>query len=416
MSTNNLNQYSVLYVDDEERSLKTFERAFNEQFRIRTAKNAAEGFKIFEENDDIAVLLTDQRMPGERGVWLLDRARQLRPNVLRILVTAYSDMESVIDAVNTGAIFHYVTKPWDPPQLESTLKHALQLYGVQRERDQLLREKVEVLHNMMVSDRIVSLGFMAAGLSHHIRNSLVPVKTFIELVPQTLREEGIEPAKAKSAEFWTEYQQTADQYVMKIDDLLKELWIIAETPSVGFTDRVRLREIAHEAVEHLREPLAAKKIAVEVLVAETLPELTVDKAKFSRMLELLLKDEIVSLPEGSRITIDANIPAEKSNHVVLTVRDNGPGLSQQILDTIFDPFNARSDSPTEHGINLMACYFIAHYHGGRMEAHSASGNGTEFTIELPVAPNRVQVSSQNTELFKKIRQTDQLWEKLLATR
>jgi len=417
MPTENIRQYCVLYVDDEERSLKSFDRAFNEQFRILTAKTAVEGLKLFEQHaDDIGVLMTDQRMPGEHGVWLLDKARQLRPNVLRILVTAYSDMQAMIDAVNTGAIFHFVTKPWDPPLLESTLKHALQLFAVQRERDQLLREKMDVLHNMMISDRVVSLGFMAAGLSHHIRNSLVPVKTFIELVPQQLREEGIDPEKSKAPEFWTEYQQTADQYVVKIDNLLKELWVIAETPSLGFTDQVQLSDVANETMARLRDALAAKNITVELALPDLLPTLTVDKAKFTRMFELLLKDEIVSLPAGSRISISAHTPLDKPEHIIVTVRDNGPGLSQEILDTIFDPFNARSDSPTEHGINLMACYFIVHYHGGKLEAHSAPGQGTEFSIELPITPNRVAVSPQGTELFKKISQTDALWEKLLSAR
>jgi two-component system, probable response regulator PhcQ len=417
IATTDYRKYFVLYVDDEERSLKSFERAFSESFKILTASNAAEALTLFEAHKDtIAVMMTDQRMPGEKGVWLLDRVRQLRPNVLRILVTAYSDLQAMIDAVNTGAIYHYVTKPWDPPALESTLKHAIQLFAVQRERDELLREKMSVLQNMMVSDRVVSLGFMAAGLSHHIRNSLVPVKTFIDLVPQQLREEGIDAAASKSPEFWLEYQRTANDYVEKINMLLKELWLVAETPSLGFTDEVHLREVATDTVFKLREPLSARGISAEIAIPDSLPRLTVDKAKFTRMLELVVKDEIVSLPEGSRITISAAPAPHKPENVVITVRDNGPGISEELLTTIFDPFSARSDSPSEHGINLMAAYFIAHYHGGKMEARSASGKGTKFVIELPFTPNRGAVSAHNTELFQKIRRTDQTWEKLLATR
>src|SRR5580765_9023479 len=162
-------KYAVLYVDDEEKSLKYFSRAFADQFRIFTAANAQDGLKILEEHkDDIGLLMTDQRMPGEKGIWLLEKARQLRPRIVRILATAYSDMESAIAAVNTGAVYKYVTKPWDPPQLETTLKRGLDFFMVQRERDQLLREKMSVLHIMMIADRIVSLGLLAAGLSHHI--------------------------------------------------------------------------------------------------------------------------------------------------------------------------------------------------------------------------------------------------------
>lgn len=417
MATTDYRRYYVLYVDDEERSLKSFERAFGHTFKVLTAVNATDALALFEAHaDEVAVLMTDQRMPGEKGVWLLERVRQARPNALRILATAYSDMDAMIDAVNTGAVYHFVTKPWDPVALESTLKHAIQLFTVQRERDQLLREKMSVLQNMMVTDRVVSLGFMAAGLSHHIRNSLVPVKTFIDLVPQQLREEGIQPERSKSPDFWIEYQKTANDYVEKINTLLKELWLVAETPSLGFTDEVHLRDVATDVIFKLREPLSSRGISAEIAISDSLPRLTVDKAKFARMLELVVRDEIVSLPEGSRITIGAASSVAKPDNVVIVVRDNGPGLSEELLKTVFDPFSARSDSPTEHGINLMAAYFIAHYHAGKMEARCAPGQGTEFIIEMPFAPNRSAVSSHNTELFQKIRRTDQTWEKLLSTR
>ena len=83
-------KYAVLYVDDEEKSLRGFERAFQDQFRILTAPTALEGLRLLEAHkDDIGVLMTDQRMPGEKGVWLLEKARQLRPRIIRILATAY---------------------------------------------------------------------------------------------------------------------------------------------------------------------------------------------------------------------------------------------------------------------------------------------------------------------------------------
>src|SRR3954453_20550134 len=96
-------KYAILYVDDEEKSLKYFARAFEDQFRIYTATNAQDGLKLIEEHaDEIGVLMTDQRMPGEKGVWLLEKTRQSHPRIIRILATAYADMEAAIAAVNTG--------------------------------------------------------------------------------------------------------------------------------------------------------------------------------------------------------------------------------------------------------------------------------------------------------------------------
>src|SRR5204863_6944067 len=127
-------KFAILYVDDEEKSLKYFTRAFDEHFTIYTASSAADGFRLLEQHkDEIGVLMTDQRMPGEKGVQLLEKTRQLRPKIIRILATAYADMDAAIAAVNSGAIYKYVTKPWDPPQLEITLARGLEFFMLQRE-------------------------------------------------------------------------------------------------------------------------------------------------------------------------------------------------------------------------------------------------------------------------------------------
>src|SRR5438270_7265998 len=232
-------KYAMLYVDDEEKSLKYFTRAFEDQFRILTATNAQDGFKLLETYaDDIGLLMTDQRMPGEKGVWLLEKARQLRPRIVRILATAFADMEAAIAAVNTGAIYKYVTKPWDPPQLETTLKRGLEFFMVQRERDQLLMEKMSVLHNMMIADRIVSLGLLAAGLSHHIRNSLVAVKTFLDLAPSKMQEEKMDLAQLRNPDFWKDYYQNVQKQIERITSMLKDLWIVSEDRRFEFNEEI----------------------------------------------------------------------------------------------------------------------------------------------------------------------------------
>src|SRR6478609_4984738 len=280
-------KYAVLYVDDEEKSLKYFTRAFEDQFRIYTAPNAQEGLKLLEQHkDDIGLLMTDQRMPGEKGVWLLERARQIRPRTIRILATAYSDMEAAIAAVNTGAIYKYVTKPWDPPQLENTLKRGLEFFMVQNERDTLLREKMSVLHNMMIADRIVSLGLLAAGLSHHIRNSLVAVKTFLDLAPAKMEEEKMDINGLRNPDFWKEYYQNVQGQITKINNMLKDLWTASEKPAFEFADKVNLRDVVGSAIEQLNQEIKAKNLRVENAVPADLPAMNVDKPKFHRLFEL----------------------------------------------------------------------------------------------------------------------------------
>ncbi len=412
-------KFAVLYVDDEEKSLKYFTRAFEDQFRILTAANALDGLKLLEEHkDDLGLLITDQRMPGEKGVWLLEKARQLRPRIIRMLATAFSDMEAAVAAVNSGAIYKYITKPWDPPQLESTLKRGLEFFIVQRERDQLLKEKMSVLHNMMIADRIVSLGLLAAGLSHHIRNSLVAVKTFLDLAPGKLKEEDLDLNSLRNPDFWKEYYQNVQGQIEKINHMLKDLWTASENPAFAFNDQVQLNEVISGAVERLKESFAAKNIRVETDLPVALPALTVDKSKFVRLFELLLKDEVVSLPPGSQITLSARPGPEgvaPPTEIQVQIRDNGPGLPQDALRLIFDPFVLRSDAPMEYGLNLMACYFIVHHHGGRIQATSDPGKGTTFTLRLPINPNEAPRAEESEQFLRQIMLNDTLWERLLAS-
>jgi two-component system probable response regulator PhcQ len=413
-------KHYILYVDDEEKSLKYFTRAFSEQFRILTAPSAQEGLNLLEQHaDEVGLLMTDQRMPGEKGVWLLEKARQLRPRIIRILATAYSDMDAAIAAVNTGAIYKYVTKPWDPPQLENTLKRGLEFFMVQSERDQLLREKMSVLHNMMIADRIVSLGLLAAGLSHHIRNALVAVKTFLDLAPAKMEEEKLAIDGLRNPDFWKDYYQNVQNQIGRINNMLKDLWSASEQPAFKFPDQVHLHEVIAHSISQLKEGFAAKNITVESEVDGSLPPLHVDQPKFYRLFELLLKDELASLPAGCRVTISASLQnhsAPEKQSVQIQVRDNGPGLPSEALRLVFDPFVVRSDSPIEYGIHLMACYFIVHHHGGKIDARSETGQGTTFTILLPLNPNQAVVSSQNEQEFlEKLVLNDTLWEKLITT-
>jgi two-component system probable response regulator PhcQ len=409
-------KFAILYVDDEEKSLKYFERAFGDDFRVLTAATAQDGFKLLQKHaDEIGLLLTDQRMPGEKGVWLLERARRLRPRILRILVTAYSDFDAAIAAVNAGAIYKYISKPWDPPQLELTLRQALEFFMVQTERDQLLLEKMSVLRNMMIADRIVSLGLIAAGLSHQIRNSLVAVKTFLDLAPKKMDEERANMNGLRNPDFWKDYHQNVQSQVEKINGLLKDLCSSSENSAAPFADEVSLRRIVDETLAALRDPFAARRIEIENRIPDSLPSLKADKPKFHRLFELLLNEELSTLPAGSRVLLLAELEGSGAKQeIVVQITDNGPGLPPDALRVIFDPFVVRDSVPSEYGINLMACFFIVHHHGGRIDAQSRSGRGTTFTLRLPLQPERAVAPPDESDFLQKALLNGELWQKLIS--
>jgi signal transduction histidine kinase len=145
--------------------------------------------------------------------------------------------------------------------------------------------------------------------------------------------------------------------------------------------------------------------------------MNVDKAKFYRLFDLLLKDEIASLPDGSRITLSAsalNGARSDKQEIQVLVTDNGPGLPKEALRLVFDPFVVRSDSPMEYGIHLMACYFIVHHHGGKIDARSDEGKGTTFTLRLPTNPTQSPPVQNDQDFLHKVLLSETLWEKLIS--
>ena len=411
-------KFAILYVDDEEKSLQNFKRALKDKFKIFTAVNAEEGYQIFEKhNREIGLLITDQRMPGEKGVELLEKARHLQPRVIRILVTAYSDIDAAIDAVNAGAIYKYVTKPWDIRELELTLMRGLEFFAVLKERDRLMQEKFSALHNMVITDRVISLGILAAGLGHYVRNSMVAVRTFLDLAPMRLKEEKINIDHLQNPKFWKEFYEHVQNQVLRIIKLLDDLGIAAENTSTLPDEQLSLKDVIENVQLKLSDDLKKKEINITREFADDLPLLNVDSVKFHRLFELLLKDELINLPSGSDIYIKAekiDPEYEDGYNVKLEIEDNGPGLPEDEISSIFDPFYLRGADQQEFGINLMACYFIVYHHGGHIEVKSKEEEGTKFILSFKADHQAVVTLEEEREFLTKVLMNEKMWEKMLA--
>jgi two-component system, probable response regulator PhcQ len=131
---------------------------------VLTANSVEEGRAVLGVHGaEIAVLVCDQRMPGERGNELLRHARTHYPHIVRMLTTAYSEIGEAIDAINTGEIYRYIAKPWELESLRSDLKNALELSALRSERDELVRDKLLAQQSRLVSGRLAALLMIGAG-------------------------------------------------------------------------------------------------------------------------------------------------------------------------------------------------------------------------------------------------------------
>ena len=123
---------NILYVDDEENNLISFKAVFRLKYKVFTAISAMDGMKILEAKP-IEIIITDQRMPEMTGIEFLEKVLEKYPDPMRILLTGYADMNAVIDAVNKGKIFHYLSKPWNEEELDMTITRAYEVYQAAQE-------------------------------------------------------------------------------------------------------------------------------------------------------------------------------------------------------------------------------------------------------------------------------------------
>ncbi|MBT31299.1 MAG: two-component system response regulator [Thalassobius sp.] len=133
-------KYNVLYVDDEESNLRIFKTAFRRHYNVFTAVTVEEGIDILTENE-IHLIVTDQRMPKMSGVEFLTKILPDYPDAVRMILTGFSDVQAIIAAINSGRVYRYITKPWDKDELKNILDEALTNF----EKERVKKETIAVL-------------------------------------------------------------------------------------------------------------------------------------------------------------------------------------------------------------------------------------------------------------------------------
>jgi two-component system response regulator HupR/HoxA len=138
---------TILIVDDEPRVLDALEAILAAEFRVLPASSGAAALELLAQHE-VAVILTDYRMPQMTGVELLRRSREIAPDAMRIVLTAYTDVDSLMEAINTGGIYHFISKPWDPHELTVVVRRAVEHYQLARENDRL-RDELQLAYNAL---------------------------------------------------------------------------------------------------------------------------------------------------------------------------------------------------------------------------------------------------------------------------
>lgn len=252
-------EFPVLYVDDEDSNRRVFEIGFGREFQILTARNGEAALGVLAERP-VALVLSDQRMPGLSGVELLRRVRELDPRTVRILVSGLGDATMLRDAINSGSVYRFVPKPWQVEEMRLALRQGLELYALEREREELLRE-LTILHRASAAlNKQLDLDTLAALLLRTLTSELGfdgATLLFLDAKGEALRVRGGWPGGPRRAGCGPELRaREASEFVARL-----------KRGEVQVLRLDRIDELEHDVARWVTE-LAAREVLVVPLIGK----------------------------------------------------------------------------------------------------------------------------------------------------
>jgi signal transduction histidine kinase/CheY-like chemotaxis protein len=429
----------ILYIDDEIENLEGFEFTFMNNYEIFTAQNASKGLKILEENS-IKVVICDQRMPEITGVDLLKIIKEKFPDSVRIILTAYADLENAVDAINKGEIFRYLSKPWNKNDLKATIENALETYNLKFENKKLfvdLKNTNNILNDKICELKLKNEEYHSLYEEYYSQNEV--------LKDALLKAEESELLKAKFLTNLSHEIRTPMNGIVGFANLLNEL-NVSEEKRKYFTsiilnssyqllriidDLIEISKLETKQVKVINTQLCLNNLLLELLAIydtkakenktplylnKTLNDaestITTDETKLRKILTNLI-DNAIRYTNSGFIEVGYYL---KNNNIEIYIKDTGIGIAKDMTEKIFDRFSQEdaelSIKSGGLGLGLSIAKENAELIGGKIYVVSEKFKGSTFFLSIPY------FQSVNTTVFQipKISETPkkQLYEILIA--
>ena len=378
---------TVLLVDDEAQILNILKDTLETVGFNVTARESGEAALEYLGHHRPDLMVTDLRMQGISGLELLKQVVDLTPDTQSIILTGFGDMKSAIEALRLGA-FDYLNKPIDAERLIQTLKNG-------DERRRLILENRALIQNLQESNRLKNE--FLNGMSHEVRTPLGHITGFSEILETTL-----EDATEKQVRYIQNIQKAAHRLLNMFDNILQYSRLNSGDASIS-PKPFALSGLIKKTADEFQDAIHGKGLTLEMAPLEPDVTIAADETICHKILSLLLDNAVQFCPAESRITLKADLlpapsvsdalKAELADNtaeawVHLSVSDTGPGIVPEDQERIFNLFEQGDGSLTRHhegaGLGLSLARSLARLHNGVIHLDSTPGEGSTFTLVVPL--------------------------------
>lgn len=362
---------NLLCLDDEPDNLEALERIFRKDYNVLKAVTPEQAFNFLDEYPDLPVIISDQRMPLITGVEFLEKSLNTHPDSTRILLTGFTDLESVIEAINKGQIYRYLTKPWDPVDLLATVKQATEKYYLKSELKEKNTALEKALFDLQNLDKAKNQ-FMIL-INHELKTPLTTILSFAGLLKETLLSD--------------EQKLFTDRIVRsseKLKNIIEDVLFIVKG-EVGLIpvrkDRLApealTKDIPSEITASLNSKNQTLRLSSELDSFDADPNLT--RITFFRALHNATKFG----QAGSDILVKIQ---KESTGFVIQLENTGPAISNQVIDKIMRPFMLDENIMNHSvgmGLGLTICQTLMKVQGGRLQISNTEA-GVLVELHFPL--------------------------------
>jgi len=365
-----MSKHTILCVDDEIDNVDALERIFRKKYTVLKATSGTQALKILDQNPgSISVIITDQRMPTMTGVELLEKSLNSHPDSSRILLTGYTEIDSIIGAVNKGQIFRYITKPWDPIDFANTVDRAVERFCLGQDLKQKNKDLEIALQELKALDKAKS-DFMIL-VNHELRTPITAILSFLALLNETSLDDEQKLMLDRSL-------KNADRLKKLIDDVL--LLLRAENQQLKVNpESIDLLSLIDELPWYIESSLKKKKQTL--LKTKISLNAKCDRSLIQQVLFRLIHNATKFGNEESEIRVQIQ-EFQGKNHI--KIENSGKPIPIEVQEKILNPF-VISENIMNHsaglGLGLTICQSILKAHQSNLNIKNTE-NGVAVSFDL----------------------------------
>lgn len=343
---------SILIVDDEKDILEALRRMLRGVYEVDIAESPFEALKWIQTKT-YHVIVSDQRMPDMSGVEFLEKAKKLSPLSTRILLTGYTDIESVIDSINRGNIYRYISKPWEPEDLKLTLRQANEAFLLKKELEDKNKRLEKALEDLTVLDR--AKGRFLSLVSHELNTPLTILNSFIELIVDKKTELSQDVSKAVSS-----IQKASNRLGEIISQVID--YVGLESSTTLKNDTVNLSEILKKQEAEINSKDLTQGITVGFDVGSSLL-VKGDGSQLEMAFRYLLMDTILRTPKNGKIDL---VSKSEAGIISIEIGRDGEDLGTESFE-VLETGQSQMHHQKNLGLSLAVFKKIIQSHSGSVK-------------------------------------------------